>query len=475
MPLSFIGRFHELEQLNSVSNRKQAALVIVYGRRRVGKTTLVEHAFAKRGLLKFEGVEGKSDRFQIELFASTLRKLFPKASLSPVEPTSWTHAFEMLARAVARGKWTIYFEELQWMANYRSDLIAELKPIWDNALSKNPDLVLVLCGSSPSYFISEVIRSRSLHNRSHLDLRLEEFPIGEACHFLGDYPLRLVFDAYLTVGGIPIYLEKLRDKSSVYQSLCFHSFRKGSFFSEEFDKVFVSSFGSNPSYRHLVQSLGQKGNQTRDRLAKTIGAKSGGNLTNMLLDLEACGFIRKVVPLDKQPNSLLAYYQIRDPFLHFYFKFIEPIQGGIQNGDFTKYPERVIDTRSYSQWLGFSFERFCRQNASLIADRLGFGQVRYRSGVYFRRGTVSEYGAQIDLLFDRADRVYSACEVKYQDAPVGTEVIGEMERKITALEIGKTRSVHKVLISSSGITDGLKKRHYFDTVLSIEDLFDTSP
>ncbi len=468
--MRFIGRNFELAQLAETEKSSEAALIVVYGRRRVGKTTLIEKAFENRRLLKFEGVEGKPDAFQIAHFAATLRRFFKRSRLEFAVPATWTEAFTLLAECVSKGTWTIYLEELQWMANYRPDLISELKPIWDNLLRRNRNLLCVLCGSSPSFFLSEVIRSRSLHNRSSLDLRLDEFPIHEAASFLGQPSLQSLFDAYLSVGGIPIYLEKLKSASSFYLSLCHHSFRKNAFFATEFEKVFVSSFGNNRIYRRIVQVLGQRGHCTRDKIAKDVGVQSGGTLTTMLLDLEECGFIRRVVPLDKSNSSLLSYYAIQDPYLHFYFKFIEPHAQSIQNGDFQRHPERVMNTRSYRQWLGFAFERFCRKNAMSIAERLGFGAVQFRAGSFFRRGNVHDIGAQVDLLYDRADKVYTVCEVKYQDAPIGTEVIAQVERKLQALPTKPNRSIQKVLITNSGISTGLKQRHYFDRVLTLEDL-----
>lgn len=467
--MRFIGRINELAQLAVVQKAGEAAMIVVYGRRRVGKTTLIEKAFGDRRLLKFEGVEGKPDEFQIAQFMATLRRHFPQPKVQHAAPTTWTEVFEVLADCVSKGKWTVYLEELQWMANYSSDLISELKPIWDNRLRRNPALILVLCGSSPSFFLTEVIRSRSLHNRSEIDLRLDEFPIREAAGFLGKPSLNALFDAYLSVGGIPIYLQRLTSHS-VYQSLCEQSFRKNAFFADELEKVFVSSFGSQPAYRQLVARLGLKGQATRDQLAEAVGLHSGGTLTRMLVDLEECGFIKRVVPLDKPLQSLLSYYQIRDPYLHFYFRFIEPQRAAIQNGDFQRYPQRALDTRTYRQWLGGAFERFCRERAMEIAEVLGFSAVQFRSGTFFRRGNVTNFGAQIDLLYDRADKAYTVCEAKYQDAPIGVDVITEVEQKIKALPLSRRRSIHKVLITSSGTTKGLQERAYFDRILTLEDL-----
>jgi hypothetical protein len=149
------------------------------------------------------------------------------------------------------------------MANYRSDLISELKPIWDNQLRRYPALIVILSGSSLSFFMSEVLRLRSLHNRSDLDLRLDEFPIVDAAEFLHNPSLHTLFDAYLSVGGISVCSNRLTS-NSIYQSLCEHSFRKNGFFADEFEKVFVSSFGNHPTYLQIVAWLRLNGQATRD-------------------------------------------------------------------------------------------------------------------------------------------------------------------------------------------------------------------
>lgn len=115
-----------------------------------------------------------------------------------------------------------------------------------------------------------------------------------------------------------------------------------------------------------------------------------------------------------------------------------------------------------------------------IAEKLGFSAVDFQAGTYFRRGTVDQPGAQVDLLYQRADKVFTVCEIKYQDAPVGVEAIEDVEKKIQSLPItpsrtlNRSRPVQKVLISSSGASKGLIERAYFDRILSLEDLLDCS-
>jgi hypothetical protein len=121
---------------------------------------------------------------------------------------SWTELFKLLAEVTREGIWTIYFEELQWLANYETKLVSELKYVWDNFFRRNPQSILVLCGSSPSFMKNGVIKSRSLYARSMHEVFLQPFNIVETKEFLGlDREDISVLDCYLAVGGIPEYLK----------------------------------------------------------------------------------------------------------------------------------------------------------------------------------------------------------------------------------------------------------------------------
>ncbi len=204
----FVGRQHELGLLKKIGLAHQSSIVIVYGRRRVGKTELLEQAFRDRNILKFEGREGLSEKEQIDAALAQLL-LYADDSLPPNKSVkNWGDFFQVLASYTAKGVWTIYLEELQWLADYKKDIISHLKYVWDNYFRHNPDLILVLCGSSPSFMLDKVVSSQALYNRSQYELPLKEMTILEAKEFLRNKGSRELFDAYLTLGGIPEYLNR---------------------------------------------------------------------------------------------------------------------------------------------------------------------------------------------------------------------------------------------------------------------------
>ncbi len=467
----FVGRETELARINEIEHRHQAAIMVVYGRRRIGKTELIEHAFAKRNLLKFEGIEGQSKQEQIDLVLHQLAKYTEDAKIAKLHFTHWREVFELIAEYLSDGKWTLYFEELQWLATYEDNFIADLKYVWDNFYRKNKNLLLILCGSSPSFMINHVLKSKALYNRSTYEIPLDEFNLQETEKFLNRSHHEVV-DALLTVGGIPEYLRYLKQDSSIFLSLCRNAFRKGSPFFGEYERIFVSSLANNPHYREIIEYLSKVKFATRAEMAKHLKIQSGGYLSLLLRDLELCHFIKKYTPYNLNEKSILARYCIYDNFLMFYFKFINPIGSEILNGDFNQSPTKAINTEAYRKWLGYSFERFCRKNHTLIAKKLGFEDVRYRCGVYFSRPLEKKMpGYQIDLLYAREDKVMTICEIKYVQAKIGTEVIEELEKKLSLFPNPKKMTIQKVLISTYGPADSLISRAYFDRFLILEDFF----
>ncbi len=297
-----------------------------------------------------------------------------------------------------------------------------------------------------------------------------EFSLKETKEFLGKRSNREIMDAYLTVGGIPEYLKRLKKHSSIQIGICEESFKKDSYFSNEKRHIFISSFASNVHYEEIVNFLSQVKFANKLDIEKHLRVKGGGTLKDVLNDLEQCGFIERYVPYQLDNNSNLVRYCIADSYLRFYFKFIAPLSDRIQQADFNRTPLYALNKESYQKWLGFSFERFCRKNSQLIASIIGFSAVR--SGAFFNRTSIKEQpGYQIDLFFDRADHVLTICEIKYTIAKTGVEVIEEFEKKLRLLTDVAGKTIEKVLISASGVTDGLISQSYFDRIITLNDIF----
>lgn len=464
----FIGRKEELETLQKINQKREAAILIVQGRRRVGKTSLIEYAFKKEKILKIEGIEGLSEKMQILHVQKSLMIFLKDPLINKINCKNWGDIFEILTEKTKKLRLILYFEEVQWLADYKDHFAAYLKKSWDNGFQYNPDLLIVLCGSSPSFMLNKIIQSKALYNRSQHILTVNPFTIEETQMFLGgSYSKISIMDAYLTLGGIPEYLKYLQNTKSLYLKICENSFKKDAPFYNEYGKIYVSALAKNSNYKKIVEYLGRHRFATREQISSHVKQGSGGGLSELLLDLEVCGFIEKIHPFSLGPKSKLIRYAISDSYIQFYTKFIQPLSSKIQNSQFQKSASSALKINTYRQWLGYGFERWCRKEAHRIAHLLGFSAISYNSGAYFSRET-KDSSFQIDLVFDRADRVITVCEIKYKDAPVGIEIIVEFEEKLKKLKSKKT--VEKILISATGADEKLQNRSYFDRILTLDDL-----
>ena len=467
--LVFVGRRDELLQFEQLKEDAGAKILVVYGRRRVGKTTLIHKAFSDRRLLKFEGIEGRPPRIQRENFLQEMSRHFNDPSLAKLRVDSWRDVFIELAKRVSRGNVTLYFEEVQWLSSYKDDLIVDLKYAWDNYLKQNDRLILILCGSAPSFLIDKVVMSKALYNRSNYTFPIGELTIKDVRDLMGpSISKENALDAYLSVGGIPEYVKYLTSESSVYLSLCRHAFLPGGFFVDEADRVFVSSLANNPHYKAIVGYLARHGARSKSEVIKDLRIPLGGAATRVFGDLKQSGFIDSFASLKHGHPGRNARYFLADNYLNFYYSFIHSQVRDISSRRFARNPNAAMPIQSYRQWLGYSFERYCLTRAHQLAATMGFAAVRYDYGPMYKPDGAK---AQIDLAFRRADKVLTICEIKYQADPVGMDIAHEFERKVGLIASNRRESIQRVLIAPGGVTPNVRSGGYFDVILGLDDIF----
>jgi AAA+ ATPase superfamily predicted ATPase len=490
----FIGRDFEILQLREMWNQCSAQLSVIYGRRRVGKTALIKEAFSDQEILYFDGLEDRPKSEQIDNFISQLKE---QTAIVPKDPIcKWREAFSLLVPLIKQKRVVIVFDELQWMANYRSELLSDLKSVWDRHFIKETS-VLILCGSVASFMVERVIKGKALYGRTDKVIHLRPFKLHETAQFFPERSKDEILFSHLVVGGIPTYLKILQRAQSAQMALANEGFEEGGYFITEFDKIFVSHFGKNTSYELIVNALASdlygksraeiaqylpKSEQQKlqNITSKTVATETiGGGVSQMLDNLEVAEFIASYVPFDKPANSKLILYMLIDPYIRFYLSFIKPlkIRNIFQNKNFIR---DIVPTPEFRSWLGRGFELLCMNHSVQIATILGFGGITYRAGPYFRSrkkdiqlddSQADNQGVQFDLIFDRADKVLTICEMKYQEANVGLEVGRQLQEKINKVSAFEKRTVQKVLISKSPATKELERSGVFYRTILAEELF----
>lgn len=468
----FIGRKHELDLLRRAIGSRQAELVIMYGRRRVGKSALLEKAGGRKGDLSFEAIQKIPQKKQIDHF---LRQLAEQTRTPLSVARDWMEAFDVLTFHIQRGKHYVVFDEFPWMSSGRTELISVLKYFWDNRWKKNSGLTLVLCGSVGSFMLKHIVHSHALHNRKTLEIKLPPLPAAEAKQFFTG--LRSDFETaklLMIFGGIPKYLEQVEPTRSFTDNLDRLCFQRHGFFLNELETVFKEQFKVVRNYERIVRTLA-KGSISREDLSRRLGIASGGGLSGYLEALEQADFVRIFSPTaafgrGQKTRKVVLW----DEWLRFYFTWVEPHRAVIETNTKPGLLDR-LSGGNLNTYFGLCFEQLCMRNLPQIFAHLGldFHQVTAFGPFFRQRGRKGsgEEGIQIDLLARRKGEVLSLFECKFRTTPVGVSVIDEVKRKVRFLRAPSRYTVERYLICAGDITPDLRKSEYFHRIAGLEAIF----
>jgi len=467
-----IGRDREQYLLNQYIESGKPEFVAVFGRRRVGKTFLIREYFNNKFAFYFSGVENIQKQQQLKNFNTSLLK-YGKHPYPIVN--SWFDAFlqliHFLEKKKKRGRKVIFIDELPWLDTPRSGFIQALEYFWNSWASSNPDIMLIVCGSSTSWMINKLLKNRGgLHNRVTRQIPIEPFTLQECEEFLKHNKIVLnryqIVECYMTMGGIPYYLEQLEKSLSLSQNIDNLFFKKNGVLRLEFKKLFSSLFKHSDRYVKIIEVLGKKRKGlTRDEIIAASGFTDGGTLSKMLEELEQSNFIQFYDAYAKRRKERL--YQLIDFYSLFYLNFIKNARKSDEH-----FWTNLIDNTQRRAWSGYAFEQVCKQHTTQIRQKLGISGVVTYSAAW--RSKNSEPAAQIDLLIDRNDGIINICEMKYS----GNEFIIDKKqdenlrnKKSAFVNETKTRkAVHITMVT----TYGVKRNEYWGNIQSevtMNDLF----
>lgn len=469
----FIGRQHELEQIKKkLKERSKAQLIVLYGRRRVGKSRLIKEALKnEQNVLFFEGIEGETTKVQIDQFLNDFSKQTRKVKLAA---RNWREVFQGLEETIGTGRWIVFIDELPWLAAEKTSLISDLKLFWDRWALKNPQLVLILCGSVANFMVKHVVHSKALHNRKTLEIGLPPLSPQESALFIKKRGLKEKAILYMCLGGIPKYLEQVDPKLSVEMNFNRLCFMRNGFFVEEFETLFKEQFRSVQHYESIVSAL-SRGSLNLSDLARITKLEKGGGLKLYLSNLERANFIRsyQTISFGRISGVRTKTYKLIDPFLVFYFHFIKPNKKLIEKNT-REYLFNSLVKPKFPVFLGLQFERFCEDSLLIILKALNLKLTDLKNfGPFFQQKTKTGSGVQFDLVIEQTNGNINLLEFKFQEKPVGLQASIDMKRKIEKMNFSPTLTIEKILISMNGFTKELKEAHYFDRLLTLDDLYHT--
>ena len=472
--MEIIGRKAEIQRLEEIMARDQPAFLAVYGRRRVGKTFLIRNFFQNKFAFNATGLANSPTKAQLLNFSLSINESFG-ASYKPFK--SWLEAFAALRFCLSKikGNRVVFLDELPWFDTRKSDFLTGLENFWNSWAGAEPGLKLIVCGSATSWMIHELIRNKGgLYNRVTHRMKLEPFTLHEVERFLQSKGLTLdryqVIQLYMVVGGIPFYLEQVKQGLSIAQNIEKICFQTDGLLRSEFQFIFSSLFSNGEKHEALLRKIFELGSRaTRENLIKLGGIPSSGDLSNKLNELEESGFLKSYLPFGAQKNKRI--YAVSDYYTLFYLKFIEH-SGPYQTGQWIS----RLDDPAIRAWQGLAFEQVCWDHLPQIKKELGISGVYTEISTWFRKGNEAFEGAQVDLVIDRKDRIINLLEIKFSINPFeitkayDLKLRNKVGRFMEAIK--QKKAVFLVMITTYGLVKNEYARSIVQNEITMDHLFE---
>lgn len=468
----FIGRATELEKLNEFQKRNVAGLAVIYGRRRIGKSSLVEHFAQKHRFLEFYGLPPRqcaSNEDQLKHFGKLMGNAF---DVPPMQFNDWFDALSTLAGLTKKDEQIILLDEISWLAHYDNDFPGILKGIWDTQFKKNKQLLLILCGSVSSWIEEKILKDKGYVGRVSLQMKLEEMPLYDANEFWREEANNVSslekFKLLSVTGGVPRYLEEINPQQSAEDNikrLCYHP--EGLLFNE-FDIIFRDIFGKRDKRCRDIVKLLVNGGMEQSELSKKLNLSQSGVFTDQLESLASAGFIKRdfIWGINSKKSSA-SKYRLCDNYLRFYLKYIEPKRALIEQNLYEQV--HLENLPNWSTIMGLQFENLVLNNIKIVIQKLNISPETIISAApYFQKKTNRQKPVQIDLLIHTQYTIY-ICEIKFRKN-IKSIVIDDMVEKIRRLKIPEHLSVRPVLIYQGVLNEAIKKSNYFTHLLKFSDL-----
>lgn len=470
----FLGRERELQLLLELTRKKSASFVVIKGRRRIGKSRLVEELakqFSK--FYTFTGLPPDhmvTAEEQLNEFSLQIARQFRTAR---AKYDDWGDAFWAVGERVQSGRILLFFDEISWMGSEDPTFLGKIKNFWDLQLQKNPQLLFIICGSASSWIEKNILSSTGFVGRISHVLTLEELPLSVCSKF---WPKQICAHEKLKIlaitGGVPKYLEEIYPHKSAEENVRRLCFTPGGFLVEEFDRIFSGIFlRSSLFYKQILEALGM-GPRTQDEIALALGMQTKhGRIAEYLWELELAGFITKDHTWNFRTGRDIRTrrYRLSDNYIRFYLKYIEKNRSKIERNAFAF--KSLTALPEWNTIMGLQCENLVLENREALRNLL---EIRPEDVIcenpFFQKATKKTPGCQIDYLIQTKFGTLYVCEIKFSKSPIGSGILQEMEAKLKALKLPRGFSIRPVLIHVNGVTEEVLDTDYFAAIVDLGQL-----
>ena len=478
--MNIIGREWEINKFNELYNSDKAELAVVYGRRRVGKTFLIDEALHGKITFRHAGLSPIECADKQNMLKKQLKHFYNSLLLHGMKkshvPQSWLEAFfmlEMHLQYIDKGeRLVVFLDELPWMDTPRSGFMTAFEGFWNTWACHRHNLMLVVCGSATSWVQDKLIANHGgLYGRVTCPMKLSPFTLYECERFFASKGVKLsrydIVQSYMIFGGIPYYLDFFQRGMSLDQNVNRILFGKNPLLEDEYNRLFASVFSNPADMKCIIEALSRRHRgYTRQELSEMTGLVANGAFSKMLKALVASDFVVEYVPFGCSKRDV--HYKLTDAFCWFNLRFVKGRDGLSKDFWAGDAGQNVV------AWRGIAFEEVCFNHVSQLKAALGIGGVQTKQSAWAVPGDEEAEGTQMDLVIERNDHIVNMCEMKfYNDDYCVTK---DYERKLVhrqhvlAPQLAKRTVIHNTLVT----TYGLKYNEYsgaFQNVVTLEDLF----
>lgn len=448
--MQFTGREAELEAIDRHWAADEARFLVLYGRRRIGKTRLLTHWLETRDAhgLYWVAKPAPSATLLRNFSQALYRHMRPDTEVDPeFSYPSWEMVWQVVEEATRDRRLALFLDEFTYTLDSTPDLAGTLQNAWDQRLSR-ANLLLVISGSHLGMMERELLAYRApLYGRASARMRLEQLPFGALRRLFPDYRADERVGLYATLGGIPAYLERFDPRLSLSKNIKERLLSPFNLLQEEPRLLLQEQLAEPRNYMAILEAIAHDRTTPRE-IAQTTGL-AGSHVSKYLKILQNLRLVQREVPatLRHPERSRQGRYRLLDPYLRFYFRFLANHQDAIAMGRVQAVWQQI--QRHMVDFIGtHTFEELCREWVARLGDR---GQLPF---IPQRVGSFWSGRAQVDVVaINWMDREILLGEVKWTRQRVGKRVVtGLIEKTPMVLPEGEWR-VHHAFFARAGFTD----------------------
>ena len=460
-----IGRQAELNQLERLYSSPKFEFLTIYGRRRIGKTTILKE-FAKRHRALFFSAQEKNDPLNLTSFSKTVQTFFDGDFISAFP--DWKAAFDYITRKATDEKLVLIIDEFPFLAEPNPSIKSILQHTIDHVW-KDKNIFLILCGSSVSFMLNDVMGYKSpLYGRITGNMEVKPFDYLESAEFFPSYSKTEKAIIYGILGGVPRYLEAFSPEVSLEENIRNNLLMEGSFLNDEPQTLLRIELREPAVYNSILEALSNGCNKICEIADRIHEEKS--KCSKYMLTLLTLRVIEKSIPCTEPETSKKGIYEITDNYFRFWYRFLFTNENHYSMLGLERSTQEIME--SINDYMGPVFEKICQQYLIRSARDNKLPFVPYKIGKWWGNNPLLKAQDDIDILaYDKSGKKALFCECKFRNKPMAMD---EYDDLVIATEMFRDiKEKHLMFFSKSGFTEPVKERAEREgtTLLTIEDLY----